>query len=48
LPAYLRKTYTWRNNMPGMRSRRETIRVGKDWSKGQYAEEKKNKKPKKK
>ena len=36
------------NNMPGMRSRRETIRQGKDWSKGQYAEEKKNKKSKKK
>lgn len=31
-----------------MRSRRETIRAGKDWSKGQYVEDKKNKKSKKK
>ena len=34
--------------MPGMRSRREIIRAGKDWSKGQYVEDKKNKKSKKK
>ena len=34
--------------MPGMRSKRETIRAGKDWSKGQYVEKKTNKKSKKK
>ena len=34
--------------MPGMRSRRETIRQGKDWSKGLYYVWIRNKKSKKK
>ena len=48
IACLFKKNIYLEDTMPGLRSRRETIRAGKDWSKGQYAEDKKNKKSKKK